>query len=202
MRYFQTIVLLMGLSLMANGQERDIFSNAELTVDFGSVRFPYLYPINNIRYNTPVFKKTNIKISTRLRSYGTWFFFSKSAYDFSPVAEYYFAKEKSKFYVSAGLGLDCRLRLTNDERSDVASSVEPIISVTLHGNHKKLYITNPTWIRMYSNGISICMLPEISYQFGKRLSVFYRYESTYMKLYKFKEHEWQQDMFVGVHFLF
>jgi len=184
------------------GQEKDNLSRHQLSVDFGSFRNRYLYPITDIKYSSPILKKVNIKFSARLRSYGTLFFYSKSSYDFTPLAEYYFGKAIKPFYFSAGVGLDTRIRLVNDERSEARSSAEPLISLAIHGNYKKLSFDAPLWTRFYSNGISFSLLPEASYQIGKRFSIFLRYELSYLSVYKVSTHEWRQDYFIGTHILF
>ena len=146
------------------GQEKNSFANHQLSVDFGSFRNRYLYPITDIEYSSPVLQKANLKFSVRLRSYGTLYFYSKSAYDFTPLVEYYFTKTIKPLYFSAGIGLDTRIRIINDDRSEAASSAEPIISMTLYGNLKKLSFKAPLWTRFYSNGISFTLLPEVSIQ--------------------------------------
>lgn len=180
-------------------QEKDNFERHQLSIDFGSFRNRYLYPITDIKYTSPIIKKVNFKFSARLRSYGTLFFYSKSSYDFTPLAEYYFSKTIKPIYFSAGVGLDTRIRLVNDERSEATSSVEPLISMTIHGNYKKISFNSPLWTRLYSNGISIELLPEVNYQIGKRFSIFLRYELSYFAIYKVTTHEWRQDSFIGTH---
>lgn len=184
------------------GQEKDNLSRHQLSVDFGSFRNRYLYPITDLKYNSPILKKVNLKFSGRLRSYGTLFFYSKSSYDFTPLAEYYFTKTIKPIYFSAGVGLDTRIRLVNDERSEARSSAEPLISLAIHGNYKKLSFNAPLWTRFYSNGISFSLLPESSFQIGNRFSLFLRYELSYLSVYKVSTHEWRQDSFIGTHILF
>lgn len=201
MKKFLSIILF-SICQPSFGQEKNSFSNHQLSVDFGSFRNRYLYPITDLQYRSPLLKKVNLKFSARLRSYGTLFFYSKSSYDFTPLAEYYFTKIIKPIYFSAGIGLDTRIRLVNDERSETTSSAEPIISLTIHGNCKKLSFNAPLWTRFYSNGISFSLLPEISYQIGKRFSIFLRYELSYLSVYKASTHEWRQDCFIGTQVLF
>ena len=184
------------------GQEKDNLSKYQLSADFGSFRNRYLYPITDLHFRSSFLKKVNLKFSVRIRSYGTLFFFSKSSYDFTPLAEYYFTKTLKPIYFSAGIGIDTRIRLVNDGRSEAKSSAEPLISLTIHGNHKKLSFNTPLWTRFYSNGISFSLLPEASYQIGKCYSIFLRYELSYLSLYKISTHEWRQDSFIGIHILF
>jgi len=198
---FTTILLVLILQPLF-GQENDNLSRHQLSVDFGSFRNRYLYPITDIQYHSPILKKGNLKFSGRLRSYGTLFFYSKSSYDFTPLAEYYFGKTIKPFYFSAGVGLDTRIRLVNDIRSEATTSAEPVISLTVHGNHEKLSFDAPLWTRFYSNGLSFSLLPEASYQIGKRFSLFLRYELSYLSVYKVSTHEWRQDCFIGAHILF
>jgi hypothetical protein len=184
------------------GQEKNSFTNHQLSVDFGSFRNRYFYPITDIQYSSPVLQKVNLKFSARLRSYGTLYFYSKSAYDFTPLVEYYFAKTIKPLYFSAGIGLDTRIRIINDDRSEATSSAEPIISMTLHGNFKKLSFNAPLWTRFYSNGISFTLLPEASFQIGRRFSIFVRYELSYLTIYKASTHEWRHDNFIGTRIYF
>ena len=202
MRKYLTILFFISVFFPSYGQEKGNLSKHQLAVNFGSFRNRYLYPITDIKYSSPLLKKVNLKFSTRFRSYGTLFFYSKSSYDFTPLAEYYFTKTIKPFYFSAGIGLDTRIRLVHDERSEATSSAEPLISLTIHGNYKKLSFNSPLWTRFYSNGISFSLLPEASYQIGKRFSLFLRYELSYLSIYKVSSHEWRQDCFIGSQILF
>ncbi len=184
------------------GQEKDNLTKHQLSVDFGSFRNRYLYPITDIKYSSPFLKKVKLKFCTRLRSYGTLFFYGKSSYDFTPFAEYFFSKTLKPINFSVGVGIDTRLRLVNDERSEATSSAEPLIIVAIHGNYEKLSFNMPLWTRFYSNGISFSLLPETSYQIGKRFSLFLRYELNYLSVYKVSAHEWRQDCFIGTHIVF
>jgi hypothetical protein len=197
--YFILFVLIFSPSY---GQGKDNLSKHRLSVDFGSFRNRYLYPITDLRYSSALLKKVDLRFFMRIRSYGTLFFYSRSSYDLTPLAEYYFTREIKPFYFSAGIGLDARIRLVNDERSEATSSAEPLLSLTLHGNHKKLSFGAPLWTRFYSNGISFSLLPEASCQVGKRFSLFLRCELTYLSIYKVSTHEWRQDCFIGTHILF
>lgn len=202
MRELLTFILFFFIFSPLYGQEKENLSKHQLSVDFGSFRNRYLYPITDLQYRSPLLKKVNLKVSTRLRSYSTLFFFSKGSYDFTPLAEYYFIKTIKPIYFSAGVGLDTRIRLVNDERSEATSSAEPLISLTIYGIYKKLSLKIPYWTRFYSNGISFSLLPETSYQIGKRFSLFLRYELSYLSVYKVSTHEWRQDCFFGTHIFF
>jgi hypothetical protein len=202
MRKTFVIILFLSICQYLPAQEKSILSNHQLSVDFGSFRNRYLYAITDISYRTPELKKVNLKFSLRLRSYGTLYFFSRSAYDITPIAEYYFTKTIKSVYFSAGIGLDARIRLVHDVRSEAVSSAEPLVSMALHCNYKRFFIDLPLWTRFYSNGISFALLPEISYQLGKRFSIFGRYELSYLSIYKASTHEWRQDCFIGTGILF
>jgi hypothetical protein len=201
LRTYLTILLLISLFLPSYGQEKDALSTHQLTVDFGSYRNRYLYPVTDLNYSSPLLKKANLRFSARLRSYGTLYFYSESAYDFTPLAEYYFTKTLKPVYFSAGVGLDTRIRLVHDERSEAASSAEPLISLAVHGSLKRLSFHSPLWTRFYSNGISFSLLPEISCQITKHFSIFLRDELSYLAIYKVSAHEWRQDCFIGTHIL-
>jgi hypothetical protein len=137
-RKYLIIILFISVFFPSYGQEKDNLSKHQLTVDFGSFRNRYLYPITDLKYSSPLLKNVNLKFSARLRSYGTLYFYSKSSYDFTPLVEYYFTTTIKPFYFSTGVGLDTRIRLVNDERSEATSSAEPLISLTIYGNYKKL----------------------------------------------------------------
>lgn len=202
MRKFLLFILFIFVFSPLHGQEKYNLSKHQLSVDFGSFRNRYLYPITDLQYRSPLLKKVNLKFSARLRSYGTLFFYSKSSYDFTPLAEYYFTKTIKPIYFSAGVGIDTRIRLVNDERSLATRSAEPLISLTIHGNYKKISFNIPYWTRFYSNGISLTILPEVSCQIWKQFYLFLRYELSYLSIYKISNHEWRQDCFIGTHILF
>lgn len=182
-------------------QDKSVFSNHELSLDFGSIRNRYLYPITDIKYCSPLMKKVDLKFSARLRSYGTLYFYSNSAYDFTPVMEYYFSKNVKPLYFSAGVGVDTRIRLVHDERSAIANSAEPIISLALNGVYKKISFCVPLWSRFYNNGISLTVLPEISFRSGNSISIFIREECSLLSIYQSASTEWRQDFFIGTHIL-
>jgi len=200
-KYLNIIILILACSLSFS-QEKNIFSNHQLAVDFGSFRNRYLYPITDIKYSSPILKKANLKISARLRSYGTLYFYSNSAYDLTPWAEYYFSGISKPVFFSVSFGFDARLRFVKEERSEARSSVEPIMSFAVYGNYKKFSFNMPLWTRFYSNGISFTVLPEVSFKAGKNLGLFVRYELSYLSIYKMQTHEWRRDSFFGAHILF
>ena len=183
-------------------QEKTAFNSHQLSIDFGSYRNRYLYPVTDIQYSSPLLQAVNLKFSTRLRSYGTLFFFSQSAYDLTPMAEYYFSREAKTLYFSVGLGLDARIRLVPDERSEAISSVEPMLTFTTHVNLKKIAFNVPLWTRFYSNGISLALLPEVTYRIHERASIFLRYEMSYLMLSNSSSSEFRQDDFFGVQYYF
>lgn len=181
-------------------QENPVFSQHELSVDFGSLRNRYVFPMTDIRYKTPVLSKIPLQFSVRMRSYGTLFFVTKTAYDFTPIAECVFKKESSAYYFTAGLGFDVRLRFVNDSRSTATTSVEPLVALSANGNFEKWNFRTPLWTRFYSNGIAFTILPEASYKFTEKIGLFARYEWSLLALYGGKSHEWRRDLFVGASF--
>jgi hypothetical protein len=181
-------------------QENPPFSQHELSVDFGSLRNRYIFPMTDIRYKTPVLSKIPLQFSVRMRSYGTLFFVTKTAYDFTPIAEYVFKKEKSAYYFTAGLGFDARFRFLNDIRSTATTSVEPLVALSANGNFEKWNFRAPLWTRFYSNGIAFTILPEVNYKFNEKIGLFARYEWSLLALYGAKSHEWRRDLFVGASF--
>jgi hypothetical protein len=202
MRKLFSLSLLTLLSFSSIGQEADALSQHQLSLDMGSLRNRYFYPMTDVRYSSPLLSKLNLKITARLRSYGTLFIFTKSAYDFTAIVEHYFSSEVRPVYFSAGLGVDARIRLVHDERSSATSSVEPLVSVALHANRNRFSFSLPVWTRFYSNGISVASLPEVHYSAGKRFSVFLRYEISFLTIYRESVHEWRRDSFVGVQVYF
>ncbi len=201
MRKFLITLSILACCRLVSAQERNDFTHHQITVDFGSYRNRYLYPITDLRYASPVLKKVHLRFSFRMRSYGTLYFYSRSAYDLTPCVEYVFAKQNKPIYFSAGVGLDARLRLVHDERSDARSSVEPLLSLAGNGSYKNLSYHLPLWTRFYVNGISFAILPEAAYKIKNRCEIFLRYELTYMSVYKSSAHEWRRDCFIGTHIL-
>ena len=201
-KYLKTCLFFLLITSPNYAQENDFLTKHRLSADFGSFRNRYLFPITDIKYTSPALKKMNLTFSGRLRSYGTLFFFSKTAYDFTPATEYNFTKNSKTVYFSAGVGLDVRIRLVKDERSNATTSAEPILILTANANFKRLNLMMPFWNRFYSNGISFSLLPEIHYNVSEKISVFLRYELIYLKIYNNISHEWRQDSFIGTSILF
>lgn len=188
--------------ITATAQDLSLFTAHRLAADFGSYRNRYLYAITDLHYHSPLLKKVPVAFSGRVRSYGTLFFASRSAYDITPQVSYYFTREPKPFFLSAGAGMDARIRLSNDERSDAVSSAEPLLYVTAHSVWKKLYTNVPLWTRFYSNGIAFTLQPEVAWYFNKHIAAFARYEISYLRVYKNVTTEWRRDCFVGASFAF
>ncbi|MCF6366264.1 MAG: hypothetical protein L3J35_08690 [Bacteroidales bacterium] len=184
------------------GQEGNVLQKHQLDFDFGSYRNRYLYAVTDLKYISPLSRKANLNYSVRIRSYGTLFFYSKSAYDFTPFINYYFTNPIKPIYFSIGLGVDTRIRLVNDIRSEATTGAEPIISTTIHGDIKNASFNLSLWTRFYSNGSSFNLLPEFSYKIGSKISLFIRYELNYLKVYGISAHKWKQDSFFGMKILF
>ena len=181
------------------GQVSTIEDRHSIALDFGSYRNRYLYPITNLSYNTPTLH--NFKISARLRSYGTLYVFTKSAYDISPILEYrILTNEKLKLY--AGIGLDAQIRFVNDTRSSATSALIPIVSMNLSGKYNRSSFKISSWNRFYSNGYSISFLPTIQYSISSKFDCFARYEINFLNTYNHSTHEWLQDLFIGTQFSF
>lgn len=196
------IFLCLLLSNFIHAQEINSLKKNRISVDFGSLRNRYIYPKTDIIFTSSLIKSSAIRVSARLRSYGTLYFFSKSAYDITPIVEYYFSKTEKPFYFSAGVGLDARIRLINDSRSTATSSVEPLVSIALHGNYKKVSYSLPLWNRWYTNGMSYAILPQINWRSNEKNAFFVRYELNYLRIFKNVSNEWSQDVFLGTTFLF
>lgn len=192
------LILALSLSVLASAQEDDALSKHHLSLDFGSLRNRYAFAINDVEYTTPSLTNYHFRFTTRLRSYGTWFLYSKIAYDITPIAEVVFSENTRPVYFSAGIGTDIRLRILNDSRSEAVSSAEPLISVAANGTIGNFHYRIPFWTRFYSNGISFALLPQPSWQFNKHWSAFVRYEITYLTTYSGSTHEWRRDRFIGV----
>ncbi len=181
-------------------QESESLTQHKITFDFGSFRNRYAYAMNNVQYISPIFTAKHIRVSARLRSYGTWFVFSKIAYDLTPIAEIVFSETTRPLYFSAGIGADIRLRILNDERSEAVSSAEPLLSISANGQLGKFDYQVPLWTRFYSNGISFALLPEARWNFKQKWNAFLRYELSYLSIYGGESHEWRRDCFVGAGF--
>lgn len=166
-----------------------------ISVDFGSWRTKYLYPITNVRYESPYFLK-NVQVQARLRSYGTLFFASKDGYDISPIVTYRFQKAEKSTAFHVGLGVDTRIRLVKDSRAHVSSSAEPFVYADFQYAFKKFQLKIPIWNRYYANGFGVSVLPEIRLNVGKQASIFTRLEVNYMAIYGY-EHAVTNDVFLG-----
>jgi hypothetical protein len=185
------------VSSFIHAQEQNSLKKNTISVDFGSLRNRYIYPKTDISFTTALIKSTTFRFSTRFRSYGTLYFFSKSAYDVTPLVEYYFSKTEKPIYFSAGIGLDARIRLINDIRSTATSSAELLVSIAIHGNYKKVSYSVPLWTRWYTNGISYTILPQINWELNEKNALFIRYEMNYLRISKNVSSEWSQDVFFG-----
>ncbi len=193
----QLFFLCLLLSNFIHSQESSSLNKSSFSVDFGSLGNRYIYPKTDINFSTSLIKSSAFRVSARLRSYGTLYFFSKTAYDFTPLMEYYFTKTEQLLYFSAGIGLDARIRLVHDSRSSASSSVEPLLSLALHGNYKKVSYSVPLWTRWYTNGMSYAILPQINWELNNN-ALFIRYELNYLRISKNVSSEWSQDLFLGL----
>ena len=196
MRKLYFLCLLVSNFIVA--QENNSLTKNSVSIDFGSLRNRYLYPKTDIQFTSSLLKSSAFRVTARLRSYGTLYFFSKTAYDFTPILEYYFTRTEKPLYFSAGIGLDARIRLVNDSRSTATSSVEPLMSLSLHGNYKNLSYSMPLWTRWYTNGMSYMILPQISWNINQKIALYLRYEMSYLRISKNVSNELIQDVFVGV----
>jgi hypothetical protein len=185
--------LLCAFTQMVNAQS----DKHVLSLDFGSMRNRYPFPMNNVRYDSPALTSKNISVHARLRCYGTWFLYSHIAYDITPWAEYPVLKNNERFSLTAGLGADIRLRFLNDSRSEAVSSAEPLVAVTSRFTKSKFGIELPLWTRFYSNGISFAVQPQLRFDVSERFALFARYELTYLTVYGGVTSEWRQDSFIG-----
>ena len=77
-----------------------------------------------------------------------------------------------------------------------------MICLTSYGKFKRFSFNVPLWSRFYSNGFSLTILPEASYQLNNRFSLFLRNEISYLTLFNISDCEWRQDLFVGTQFSF
>ncbi len=194
----QLFFLCLLLSKFIHSQEISSLNKSSFSVDFGSLGSRYIYPKTDINFSTSLIKSSVFRVSARLRSYGTLYFFSKTAYDFTPLMEYYFTKTEQLLYFSAGIGMDARIRLVHDSRSPATSSVEPLVSLALHGNYKKVSYSVPLWTRWYSNGMAYVILPQLNWELNEKNVLFVRYEMNYLRISKNISREWSQDVFVGL----
>jgi hypothetical protein len=196
------LVLLNFIAADIAAQETNAFEQQTLSFDLGTLRNRYIYPTTNLNYTSPLLQKFPVRFSLRLRSYGTWLIFSRSAYDATPLAEYIFSRNAQRLNFGAGIGLDARLRFVNDERSDAASSAEPLISLAAYGNFNRFSFKLPLWTRFYSNGIALTVLPELAWKAGKRTAVFFRWEESLLRIYNNRSQEWRNDCFLGAAYSF
>jgi hypothetical protein len=198
MKYLISISLLLCVCATSHAQWSQDAARPSLSLDMGSLRNRYLYPITNVRFTSAAIGGSRFRIGVRLRSYGTLFVFSRSAYDVTPTIEYMLHAAGNGFYLTAGAGLDARLRLVKDERSKATSSAEPLLSVSAFGRVKRFRLALPFWMRFYSNGMSYTVLPECSFAWSDRWSVFARYEVGLLHIQHTDIHEWRRDAFIGI----
>ena len=186
------------ISNFIHAQEQNSLKKKIVSVDLGSLRNRYIYPKTDIIFTSSLIKTSAFRVTARLRSYGTLYFFSKSAYDVTPLVEYYFSKTEKPIYFSAGVGLDARIRLVHDNRSPATSSIEPLLSLALHGNFNKVSYSLPLWTRWYTNGMSYAILPQLNWKLNEKNAVFVRYEMNYLRISNHVSSEWSQDVFLGL----
>ena len=181
-----------------HAQEQNSLKKNNISIDFGSLRNRYIYPKTDIIFSSSLIKTSAFRVSARLRSYGTLYFFSKTAYDVTPLVEFYSSKTEKPLYFSIGVGLDARIRLVHDNRSTATTSVEPLLSLALHGNYKKVSYSLPLWTRWYANGMSYAILPQLNWKLNEKNAVFVRYEMNYLRISNNVSNEWSQDVFLGI----
>lgn len=192
------VLLLWTICSALPAQENVLRNSHQLSYDAGTLRNRYIYPATNVQYTAPVLKRLPVQLSVRLRSYGAYWIFSKSAYDITPLAGYHFTAATSPFGFAAGAGADIRLRLLNDERSEATSSAEPLVFAAGTFTSNRFYAKLPFWTRFYSNGISFTLLPEAGWHCGKHLQLFLRHEQSLLSIYGLQTHEWRGDWFIGL----
>ena len=195
------LLILLGVLTMGRGFSQAPLSGHELEFDMGSLRNRYLYPNTDVRYRSPELADRPLRLSFRLRSYGTLFVYSRSSYDLTPLAEYSFPESPAGARWSAGIGLDGRVRLSQDSRSDAVSSAEPLLSGAYTGRYRRFAYTAPLWTRFYDNGIAFTVLPEVAYAFTAT-SLFVRYELSFLQFYGDGTHEWRRDLYLGMRYRF
>ncbi|MCA6364001.1 MAG: hypothetical protein IM638_13255 [Bacteroidetes bacterium] len=192
------LFLLWMICTILPAQENVLRNTHQLSYDAGTLRNRYIYPATNVQYTAPELKRMPVQLSVRLRSYGAYWIFSKTAYDITPLASYRFTSAASPFGFAAGAGADIRLRLVNDERSEATSSAEPLVFASGTFASNRFYARLPLWTRFYSNGISFTLLPEAGWKCGKHLLLFLRHEQSLLRIYQSQAREWRGDWFLGL----
>jgi hypothetical protein len=194
MKINSLVMMLLCIISLSYAQEKQQVKST-ISTDFGSYRNRYLYPITNVTYTNSLRKE--LLFSARIRSYGTLFYFSKTAYDLTPIIEHSLINN-SNWKLYAGLGADLRLRLEKDRRGTQATSMEPLLSISPYFYRSKLIFKTPLWTRFYTNGIGFTLIPEIKYQFHSQWSVYGRYELSYFTNYQQDNYQFQRDCFIGI----
>ncbi len=192
--FLTTLIILTSHSF---SQDLNQYNSSYLYFDIGSLRNKYLYPITNIKYSFSTLSPFEVDMSVRLRSYGTLFIYSNSAYDLSLLAEYQIPINVHNIHVSAGLGMESQIRLTKDLRSDVKSGITPILSLNFELKYNLVEMNVACWSRLYSNGIGLTLMPELSFSLSKQISMYMRYEVSNYLIYNSMTNEWQKDLFIG-----
>lgn len=198
MKSFLLTILVCLLSTTCFAQ-LDTSNKAQYGFGFGSLRDRYPYPITDFLYTSKM--KKDFRIAVRLRSYGLASIFNGKDYDLSATMDYY--KKLSPFVVLyGGLGAELMLRLNKDSRSQAENGVQPIVKIGVQATRKRFTGYLPIWTRFYSNGISFCLMPELRFQAGTRITLFGRYEQTLLQFYSYPLNEWRHDAFVGMYVRF
>ena len=194
MKFKSLVTTLLCIISLSYAQEKQQ-GKSTISTDFGSYRNRYLYPITNVTYTTSL--RNELLFSARIRSYGTLFYFSKTAYDITPILEYKWV-DKSVWKLYAGIGADLRLRLEKDRRGTQVTSMEPLVAISPYFYRSKWILKTPLWTRFYTNGIGFTLLPEIKYQFHVKWSMYGRYELSYFSNYQQDNYQFQRDCFIGI----
>lgn len=194
MKFNILVIMLLCIFSFGYAQENKQLKST-ISTDVGSYRNRYFYPLTNVIYTTTF--KNDLLFSARFRSYGTLFYYSKTAYDLTPILEYKWL-DKSTWKLYTGIGFNLRLRLDRDSRGNQASSLEPIVSISPYFRNAKWVIKSPLWTQFYVNGIGVTILPQINFSLTEKWSVFGRYEFSFIQQYKTSNRQFQQDCFVGI----
>lgn len=194
MKFKSLVTKLLCIISLSYAQEKQQCKSI-ISTDFGSYRNRYLYPITNVTYTTSL--RNELLFSARIRSYGTLFYFSKTAYDITPILEYKWV-DKSVWKLYAGIGADQRLRFEKDKRGTQVSSMEPIVSISPYFRKPKWIFTAPLWSRFYNNGVGFTLLPEIKYKLYTLWYIYGRYEISFLTNYRSTNYQFQRDCFIGI----
>jgi hypothetical protein len=182
-------------------QQHSVQTKNQLSFDVGICPTPTIKTSSTLTFKTALHH--HIIYSIRLRSFNTYYFYSKSAYLVSPQVEFFLHNNFSKFNFLVGVGFENQVTLNDKSRNINSSSYsKPLITATFMGSFHCLRYQVQDRITITKDGIGMTLLPEIVYRAGDNYSIYIRYELGMCKRDNFPTSVFKQHLFVGVQLMF